>query len=299
MDHTRDDLLLFSKIRAVFGSLSAKEQAVAKYILNHPDAIAEATALQIAEAAGTSNATVVRFCRSCGFAGLNELKFYLQREILTGDSEAKAITQADSVAVIKQKVRSYHEAVLSNIVSASDEKNYEAAVDAIVNAKQVQIAGVGGSLVAAYTFMDNFLDLGINCAYYNDPVLSTYKTALLRPGDVLIVVMYTGSFITLLNDMKIAHDNGVTVILLCGVPDSPAEKLADIILRTSIVPREYSSRAMSVRVAEIMIIEILYALVEQKQKERGIEKKEIDRTLDNHRIPGKWPPQKPGKNQNE
>ena len=161
MDHMRDDLLLFSRIRAARGSLSAKEQAVADYILNNPDAIATATALDIAEAAGTSNATVVRFCRSCGFAGLNELKFYLQREILTADSEGKAIETEDSVAVIKQKVSAYHETVLRNIVAASDEKIYEAAAEAIVNAKQVQIAGVGGSQVSAYTFMDNFLNIGI------------------------------------------------------------------------------------------------------------------------------------------
>ena len=234
----------------------------------------------------------MRFCRSCGFAGLNELKFYLQREILTADSEGKAIETEDSVAVIKQKVSAYHETVLRNIVAASDEKIYEAAAEAIVNAKQVQIAGVGGSQVSAYTFMDNFLNIGINCCYYNDPVISTYKTSLLNPGDVLIVVMYTGSFITLLNDMKTAHDRGVTVILLCGAHDSPAEKLADIVLRTSVLPPEHTSIALSVRVAEMMIIEILYALVEQKQNARGIGKLEIDRALNVHRIPGSWPPKK-------
>ena len=298
MDHTRENLLLFSKIRAVRDILSTKEQAVADYILSHPDEIAGATALQIAEAAGTSNATVVRFCRSCGFAGLNELKFYMQREILTEDSEGKAIEEADSVAVIKQKVKSYHEAILRNIVAASDEKSYEAAAEAIVSAGQVLIAGVGGSMVAAYTFIDNFLNLGVNCAYYSDPVISTYKTALLGPGDVMIVVMYTGGFITLIKDMQMARDRGATVILLCGIPDSPAEKRADIILHTSVLPPEHTTIALSVRVAEMMIIEVLYALVEQKQKAHGVGKRELDRMLDMHRIPGKWPPPEQEKNQN-
>ena len=209
---------------------------------------------------------------------------------MTTDSQSKAIETEDSVAVIKQKVKSYHETVLRNIVAVSDEKNYEAAAEALVNAEQVQIAGVGGSLVAAYTFMDNFLNIGINCSYYNDPVISTYKTSMLKPGDVLVVVMYTGSFITLLNDMKTAHERGVTVILLCGTHDSPAEKLADIVLRTSVLPPEHTSIALSVRVAEMMIIEVLYALVEQKQMARGVGKLEIDQTLNMHRIPGIWPP---------
>lgn len=292
MDNVRDDLLLFSKIRAVRSSLSSKEQLVADYVLTHPHRIADETALQIAEAAGTSNATVVRFCRSCGFTGLTELKFYLQREILTSESTLNAIAQTDSVAVIKQKVRSYHEAVLRNIVATPDENSYEAAANAIVNAGQVLIAGVGGSLVAAYTFMDTFLNLGVNCAFYSDPVISTYKASLLGPDDVLMVVMYTGSFTLLINEMAKAKENGATVILLCGVPDSPADKHADIILRTSVIPPEHTAIALSVRVAEMMIIEILYALVEKKQESRGIHSIEIDRTLDIHRVPGKWPPPK-------
>lgn len=289
MGSSLDELLLFSKIKAVRNNLSKKERKLADYILEHPEALSNSTALSLAEESDISSATVIRFCRSCGFSGLAELKLYFNREILTENSQGNQINQLDSVFVIKQKVQSYHESVLRNIVATADEKCYEAAADAIIRAGKVLLSGVGGSQVAANTIMDTFLGLGVPCEYYVDPVTATYKTNLLQPGDVLFVIMYTGSFTTLVSDMKAAQEKGVTVILLNGITGSPSEKYADIILYSSVVPQEFATSAISIRVAELIMIEVLYALCEHKLSQQGRQKIDLDRSLNVHRLPGKWP----------
>lgn len=289
MDSNQSDLLLFSKIQAVESSLSNKERKIARYILDNPQALKNCTALQLAKESGTSSATVVRFCRSCGFSGLSELKLYFTREILTEKSQQESIEKTDSVSIVKQKIKTYHEAVLRNVVAASDDKSYEAAANALIQAKKVLVSGVGGSQMAASAIMDSFLSLHISCEYYSDPVTASYKANLLSREDVLFVIMYTGSYRTLVEDMKAAHSNGVTVILLCGIPGSPAEKYADIVLMSGVVPTDHKSTAISVRVAELIIIEVLFALMEQKNGERGLPRINVDSFLESHRLPGKWP----------
>ena len=285
----RSDLLLSSKIQAVRNSLSNKERKIADYILANPESLASCTAIQLAEKSGTSSATVVRFCRSCGFTGLNELKLYFSREVLTESSQYTEIQKDDSVSVVKQKVKAYHETVLRNVLSASDEKSYEAAANALLHANKVLLSGVGGSQVTASMMMDSFLNLRIPCQYYSDTVTATYMANLLTAGDVFFSIMYTGSNRILIEDMKAARTNGATVILLYGVPGSPAEKYADISLMSSIVPNEQKSTAISVRVAEQIIIEVLYALMEQKAAEQGRSTIQVDSFLKAHRLSGNWP----------
>ena len=288
-----EQLLLFSRIRTALCGLSKRERAIADYILEHPDSVAGSSAARMAALTGTSGATVVRFCRSCGFSGWSEMKLYLQREVLTADSQRESVAYGDSVAVVKQKVRSYHESILNNMVNQWDEENYQAAARALANAGRVLFAGVGGSQATVQTLMDTFLDFGIHCEFYSDPAMSTYKTAQLGPGDVLFVVMYTGSFVTLVEDMRLAREKGATVILLTGVPESPASRYADISLLVTFITRENVAISISVRVAELVVIEVLYALVEQTMRKRGRPKLGIDRYLNANRIPGKWPLSKP------
>ena len=285
----RSDLLLSSKIQAVRNSLSNKERKIADYILANPESLASCTAVQLAEKSGTSSATVVRFCRSCGFTGLNELRLYFSREVLTECSQHTEIQTNDSVSVVKQKVKAYHETVLRNVLSAADEKSYEAAANSLLHANKVLLSGVGGSQVTAGMMMDSFLNLRIPCQYYSDPVTATYMANLLTAEDVFFSIMYTGSNRILVEDMKAARANGATVILLYGVPGSPAEKYADIKLMSSIVPNEQKSTAISVRVAEQIIIEVLYALMEQKATEQGRTVIQVDSFLKAHRLSGNWP----------
>lgn len=283
-----NELLLFSKVRAVRNQLSAKEMVVADYILEHPEALENCTALSLAEAAGTSNATVVRFCRSCGFSGLNELKLYFRREYLSQEGLKKEISNNDSISVIKQKIQQYHETVMRNIVAEPNEDSFELAAEAIIKANKVLVAGFGGCSGAAVCFVDTFLSVGIPCEYYSDPVMCTYKTALLQPGDVMFVIMYTGSYRSLLDIMALAKKNGATIITVYGVMDTPVEKVSDILLRTTVMAPEHMRSAVNVRVAELITIEILFESVCSKMPEHGKERKTLDNSLEMHRVTGVW-----------
>ena len=53
------------------------EKKIADYILNHKKDAVEMTVAELAKASGTSDATVSRFCRRCGFKGYQNLKLCL------------------------------------------------------------------------------------------------------------------------------------------------------------------------------------------------------------------------------
>ena len=65
----RSPLVLIAQSR---GQLHEAEGRVADLVLTDPGFVVQATVSQVAQAAETSDATVVRFCRTVGFRGFPE-----------------------------------------------------------------------------------------------------------------------------------------------------------------------------------------------------------------------------------
>ena len=58
------------------------EKKIADYMMEHKAEVVDMTVGELARASGTSDATVSRFCRRCGFKGFHSLKLALAREVL-------------------------------------------------------------------------------------------------------------------------------------------------------------------------------------------------------------------------
>lgn len=76
MNRTPSVVNIQSKMKALTGS----EKKVADYVLNNYMKVLDCTVTELAEKAGVSDATVVRFCRSAGYKGYQELKINLAQD---------------------------------------------------------------------------------------------------------------------------------------------------------------------------------------------------------------------------
>lgn len=60
---------------------TSTEQALADYVLEHPDEVAEMSIASLSAATHTSNAAVVRFCKRLGIDGYRSFRIELAREL--------------------------------------------------------------------------------------------------------------------------------------------------------------------------------------------------------------------------
>src|ERR1017187_7224672 len=137
---------LSSYIRARFDEFSRSQKDVAQYIVDHLDEAAFQTAEELARRASTSSSTVVRFSQALGFEGFPELQQaardeYRRRPPGAGDVPA-AVTPLFSLDHTE-----FEAALAADHVNVEDtahklsRSDVEAAVDAIVSAEKVLIAG--------------------------------------------------------------------------------------------------------------------------------------------------------------
>src|SRR5262249_13675685 len=135
-------------IRATRASLRAAEQRVADYVLEHPGDVIHSSVTEVAQACGTSEATVVRFCRSLGYRGFPEMKMVLTPDLARMDEQvdpAVALSPDDSVDVIARYVFQCNVQALVDTMELQQASALERAVAALAAAGRIVLCGVGGS----------------------------------------------------------------------------------------------------------------------------------------------------------
>lgn len=136
---------LSSYIRSRFEEFSRSQKDVAQYIVDHLDEAAFQTAEELARRASTSSSTVVRFSQALGFEGFPELQ-QAAREEYRRRPPAGA-SPAGAAPLFSLDHTEFESALAADHVNVEDTARklsrsaVEAAIDAIVSAEKVLIAG--------------------------------------------------------------------------------------------------------------------------------------------------------------
>jgi DNA-binding MurR/RpiR family transcriptional regulator len=136
-------------IKARFDEFSRSQKDVAQYIVDHLDEAAFQTAEELARRANTSSSTVVRFSQALGFEGFPELqqaaRDEYRRRVGQGGVAPETLTAVTPLFSLDHT--EFEAALAADHVNVEDtahklsRSDVEAAVDAIVSAEKVLIAG--------------------------------------------------------------------------------------------------------------------------------------------------------------
>jgi DNA-binding MurR/RpiR family transcriptional regulator len=138
---------LSAYIRARFDEFSRSQKDVAQYIVDHLDEAAFQTAEELARRASTSSSTVVRFSQALGFEGFPELQQaareeYRRRPPGIAGASSGAVTPLFSLDHTESEAALAADHVnLEDTARKLSRTDLEAAIDAIVSAGKVLIAG--------------------------------------------------------------------------------------------------------------------------------------------------------------
>lgn len=245
------------RIQNHYESFSISEKRIAEYILTHHEQIPNLSTQALAKEADTSPASVVRFCRSVGFKGYTELKFYIERELLSPSADTFQITRGESVKVIKQKVFNFNKSVLDETMMILDDESLERAIQAIKRAKRIDMYGEGGSGSIAMSAVNIFMQMGIPCNTYTDAFLQITAASQLHPGDVAIAFAHSGEVINTIDAIREAKKQGAFTIGITGYANSTTSQYLDIELATSNKASNVLSDLPAARISELAVISVI------------------------------------------
>jgi len=260
------------QISGLLPSLSPAEQRVARLVIADPADAARRTITELATAAGTSEATVIRFCRSVGMEGYPQLRIRLAAEaarriepadtrVIGGDIPPDA-DMAQIIATI-----AFNDArAVEETAEQLDADTCEQVVQALANAKRIDVFGVGASGTVASDFQQKLHRIGRTAFYWPDVHTALASAALLSKGDVALGISHTGTTSDCIDVLRQARQQGATTVALTNFPRSPITEVADYVLTTAARETTYRSGATASRLAQLTVIDCLFVGVAARDR---------------------------------
>jgi DNA-binding MurR/RpiR family transcriptional regulator len=250
----------FIRIQGTYSSLRTAEQRVADFIRKHAEELIYLTVTELAERTQTSESTVVRLCQKIGYKGYQEFKIMLARD-LVGPTETvyEQIDSTDTLEALKTKVFQANAQALKDTIEVLSDEELGRAVEAISRARRLEIYGIGGSAPLALDAYHKFMKLGICAVWLNDSDLMAMSSSLLAAGDVALGISHTGASRDVCDAMENAQNAGATTICITHRATSPITKVSNVKLFTAAKETAFGSDATSSRIAQLSIIDVLYA----------------------------------------
>ena len=249
---------MLSEINRILPDLSPSERRVAEWTVAHPKEAARATLAHVADECGTSEPTVIRFCRHVGLKGFRELGIrltealssptsYVHRDVQPSDTSSDAIAK-----VMDASIKS-----LIDMKASLSQMPVDEAVEALGKARQIAFAGLGASGHVASDAHHKFFRLGIPCSTLTDTPMILQFAAIAEPNDVLVLLSHTGRWPEFAQAARMATERGATVIAITN-SESDLARAASILFPAQVIEDTSVFTPMSSRLAQLALLDAIH-----------------------------------------
>ena len=249
-----------------FNQLSTGQKKVANYLIDNIEKAAFQTAFQIGKQATVSETTVIRLSYALGFQSFSQMQERIQRQMLLQNqtSASNIDLSSSSESRVFTKVIENQIDILRNLLDSANIEEIWKAVDVLIKADQILIAGHLVSHAAAYWFsymLGTIRDQVHLCSTSGD---FFEKFCNLTNQSVVVVFSFPRYSNETIKIAESAVENGITLISITDRLLSPSGRISDIVLTTEENAESGTNSIASV----ISLLDLVIEGIQQKDNER-------------------------------
>lgn len=250
MTISRPELSVLARIRSSASLLGPSEAKVAALIVERADEVVEWSTAELAQAAGTSTATVIRACQSLGFRGFQHLRLELARSapMKARDGDDVASGAFDDAV---EAVRLAQESVSPASVAA--------AVELLRGARRVVLVSNGFSGPPLQDFAMRLSTLGRAVEAPIDPLAQQFAVASLGEDDLCFALSYSGANVQTLRAAAAARDRGTPVAAVTSFARSPLGRIAGVVVATGPAAAAHDVDPFLARIGHTVVLHALHS----------------------------------------
>jgi RpiR family transcriptional regulator, carbohydrate utilization regulator len=249
-----------ARIESRVASLAPTSRRIAQYILEHGDDVVHMSVTEVAERTRASEGAVIKLCKQIGATGFQQLKISLAQDLVQPTEFIhEDLQRDDDVATVVQKI--FHSGVnaLTDTLAVLDPKSMAEAVRILLEAKRIELYGVGSSAPIAEDAYYRLLRIGLNAKVVIDSHIQAISASLCGPEVAVLTVSHSGSTVETVTAMRLAREAGARTICITNLGKSPIQAHSDVILTTNARETKFRTEAMTSRIAQLCIVDALIA----------------------------------------
>ena len=256
-------------------SATESEKEVLRFLINQTREAVEMDIHTMAKKCFCSPATIVRICKKNGFSGFKELKQALWNDM----NFSKQLMQVNLAAPSEEKIPNIVANVLNtnimaiqNIYNLLDFDELDRIVALLLSQRYVYLYGIGASFLVAKDFQQKLERINKRTFLYEDIHLQLISSTNLEPGDVAIIVSYSGitkEIIEIAQNVKMC---GGKIIAITKYGTNKLSSMSDFNLFVPMLEKPLRVGASSSRVSQLSVVDIVYNTYISLEKDKSMEK---------------------------
>ncbi|GAB4073701.1 MurR/RpiR family transcriptional regulator [Barrientosiimonas marina] len=247
-------------IQAKLLKLPKAEKKIGAYILEHAVETVTCNTNELAQKAGVSAATVIRFCRSIGLTGFSQLKIQLYADASEVDSDLYTdITPNEDVGVIAEKLALRFNQSITQTTNHLDREVIESASSLIRQSAGVYVYGLGASHIVAEDFAQKFSRIGKSVIHMLDHHLMSSLIINAEEPQLFVAVSNSGETNEVIKLTEIANKRGFDTIGISQHEESTLAQLANFpLIHHGGEEVMLRSAATTSLMSQLFMIDVLY-----------------------------------------
>jgi len=258
---------LLRQIKNTLPELRKSEKLVADFVLKNPKSIVTMKTAEASSAMAISEPTLIRFCKALGFSGYQEFKINLSQQLAADDYFVMyEIEEDDSIHELCEKVFDTTISEILNVRSQIDQDILESAIEALANAKRVEVYAFGGSAPVAMDAQHKFFRLKISSSFISDPHIQLMSANSLSKNDVVLAISQSGTTSALIDSVKILKKSGVKVVGIMP-ENTPLANICDYPISINVGDNYRITKPHTSRIAYTAVIDVMTMGIAQLKPE--------------------------------
>ncbi len=244
-------------IKLHYEEFTIAERAVADYFLGNKKK-EDFSSKKVSERLYTSEATLSRFAKKCGYDGYRQFVFYYQEQF-SNESERPLRDETRHI------LNTYQE-LLNHSYTLVDEKQIKKVANALTEKPRVFIYGKGSSGYAGNEFALRLMRLGIDIECITDSHLMNMSSAVINEGCVAIGITVSGTTPEVLRAIQTAKKKGAYTVLISAVHKPEWDEYCDDLLPIPTKEMLDLGKLISPQFPILILLDLLYSNVLQSDR---------------------------------
>ncbi len=247
------------QIQTEYNQFTKAEKRVADFILNHGESVLYMSITDLADACRVGDTSVYRFCRTMNLSGYQEFKMQLSLSLAGNEKKPEAVDLYENptddltsmtAAIDMKAIQETHQMIDPAVI--------DRVVDLIDRSDRIYAFGVGDSRLVAEEFHNKFMRLTGKAYYISDPHIQAMCASLLKEGDLVVIVSYSGASKDNVHVAKEAKAAGATVVSITHFRKSPLTEYSDEILLTGAKESPMNGGSMAAKIGQLFLVDVLF-----------------------------------------
>lgn len=255
---------LIASLRSEAGSMSPALARVAEAVLAQPETALYQSITELAEASGSSEASVMRFCRDQGFSGFQDFKLALAKELANDERDRDGAPPTDDIQrLVETAVIALRET--ERLIVRED---ITKAAERLLGAQAVDCFGAAASAVTAQYLAYKLTRIGKMSRAVGDAHLAAMAAGTSGKGSVHVVISSSGSTTDAVGIAKLAKSHGAFVLGISNRSKSPLAAVCDLALIASWPETPLTGGAFPSKISQLLIVDALVAEMTRQDPHR-------------------------------